>query len=104
LPRTNEQRGLLAGQSSNAHLTIVVAMPIATATIDWGAVARAVHVVAVVIWIGEFWIVTTVAYRPQAGAGGSDPAVGEPMSAPWGSIHCDPQLRPSKSSRTPPDL
>jgi uncharacterized membrane protein len=28
--------------------------------IDWGIVARAVHVVAVVAWIGGVWLVTTV--------------------------------------------
>jgi hypothetical protein len=28
--------------------------------IDWGIVARAIHVVAVVIWIGGIWLVTTV--------------------------------------------
>lgn len=28
--------------------------------IDWGVVARAIHVVAVVIWIGSIWFVTTV--------------------------------------------
>jgi len=27
---------------------------------DWGIVARAVHVVAVVVWIGGVWLVTTV--------------------------------------------
>lgn len=28
--------------------------------IDWGIVARAVHVLAVVVWIGGVWLVTTV--------------------------------------------
>jgi uncharacterized membrane protein len=28
--------------------------------IDWGAVARAVHVLAIVVWIGSVWLVTTV--------------------------------------------
>jgi uncharacterized membrane protein len=28
--------------------------------IDWGVVARAVHVVAVVVWIGGVWLVTMV--------------------------------------------
>lgn len=28
--------------------------------IDWGAFARAVHVLAVVVWIGGVWLVTTV--------------------------------------------
>jgi uncharacterized membrane protein len=28
--------------------------------IDWGIVARAVHIVAVVVWIGGVWLVTTV--------------------------------------------
>ena len=28
--------------------------------IDWGIVARAIHVVAVVVWIGGVWLVTTV--------------------------------------------
>jgi uncharacterized membrane protein len=28
--------------------------------IDWGVVARAVHVLAVVVWIGGVWLVTTV--------------------------------------------
>lgn len=28
--------------------------------IDWGIVARAIHVLAVVIWIGGVWLVTTV--------------------------------------------
>lgn len=27
---------------------------------DWGAVARAIHVLAVVVWIGGVWMVTTV--------------------------------------------
>jgi uncharacterized membrane protein len=27
--------------------------------IDWGIVARAIHVVAVVVWIGGVWLVTT---------------------------------------------
>src|SRR6267143_2124304 len=27
---------------------------------DWGIVARAIHVVAVVVWIGGVWLVTTV--------------------------------------------
>jgi len=27
---------------------------------DWGIVARAVHIVAVVVWIGGVWLVTTV--------------------------------------------
>jgi uncharacterized membrane protein len=29
-------------------------------TADWGILARAVHVLAVVIWIGGLWLVTTV--------------------------------------------
>lgn len=29
-------------------------------SIDWGIVARAIHVVAVVVWIGGVWLVTTV--------------------------------------------
>ncbi len=29
-------------------------------TFDWGIVARAIHVVAVVVWIGGVWLVTTV--------------------------------------------
>jgi uncharacterized membrane protein len=29
-------------------------------TIDWGIVVRAIHVLAVVIWIGGVWLVTTV--------------------------------------------
>jgi uncharacterized membrane protein len=29
-------------------------------SVDWGILARAVHVVAVVIWIGGVWLVTTV--------------------------------------------
>ena len=28
--------------------------------IDWGIVARAVHIAAVVVWIGGVWLVTTV--------------------------------------------
>ena len=28
--------------------------------IDWGIVARAVHILAVVVWIGGVWLVTTV--------------------------------------------
>lgn len=28
--------------------------------VDWGVVARAVHIVAVVVWIGGVWLVTTV--------------------------------------------
>jgi uncharacterized membrane protein len=28
--------------------------------IDWGIVARAVHVLAVVVWIGGVWLITTV--------------------------------------------
>ena len=28
--------------------------------IDWGIVARAIHVVAVVIWVGGVWLVTIV--------------------------------------------
>jgi len=28
--------------------------------IDWGAVARIVHVLAVVVWIGGVWMVTTI--------------------------------------------
>jgi hypothetical protein len=28
--------------------------------IDWGVVARAIHVVGVVAWIGGVWLVTTV--------------------------------------------
>ena len=28
--------------------------------IDWGIVARAIHVVAVVVWIGGVWLVTTI--------------------------------------------
>jgi uncharacterized membrane protein len=28
--------------------------------VDWGIVARAIHVVAVVVWIGGVWLVTTV--------------------------------------------
>jgi uncharacterized membrane protein len=28
--------------------------------IDWGVVARAIHVVAVVVWVGGVWMVTTV--------------------------------------------
>jgi uncharacterized membrane protein len=28
--------------------------------IDWGIVARAIHVLAVVVWIGSVWLVTTV--------------------------------------------
>jgi uncharacterized membrane protein len=28
--------------------------------VDWGIVARAVHIVAVVVWIGSVWLVTTV--------------------------------------------
>jgi uncharacterized membrane protein len=28
--------------------------------IDWGIVARAVHILAVVLWIGGVWLVTTV--------------------------------------------
>jgi uncharacterized membrane protein len=27
---------------------------------DWGIVARPIHVVAVVVWIGGVWLVTTV--------------------------------------------
>src|SRR5437868_12071709 len=27
---------------------------------DWGIVARAIHVLAVVVWIGSVWLVTTV--------------------------------------------
>jgi uncharacterized membrane protein len=27
---------------------------------DWGTVARAIHVLAVVVWIGGVWFVTTV--------------------------------------------
>jgi uncharacterized membrane protein len=27
---------------------------------DWGIVARAIHVVAVVVWIGSVWMVTTI--------------------------------------------
>jgi uncharacterized membrane protein len=27
---------------------------------DWGILARAIHVVAVVVWIGGVWLVTTV--------------------------------------------
>ena len=27
---------------------------------DWGVVARAIHVVAVVVWVGGVWLVTTV--------------------------------------------
>jgi uncharacterized membrane protein len=29
-------------------------------TADWGVIARAVHVLAVVVWIGGVWFVTTV--------------------------------------------
>jgi uncharacterized membrane protein len=29
-------------------------------SVDWGILARAVHVLAVVIWIGGLWLVTTV--------------------------------------------
>jgi uncharacterized membrane protein len=29
-------------------------------SVDWGILARAVHVLAVVIWIGGVWLVTTV--------------------------------------------
>ncbi|HWB49514.1 MAG TPA: hypothetical protein VG651_10420 [Stellaceae bacterium] len=29
-------------------------------SIDWGVVARAVHILAVVVWIGGVWLVTTV--------------------------------------------
>jgi len=29
-------------------------------SVDWGILARAVHVIAVVIWIGGVWLVTTV--------------------------------------------
>jgi uncharacterized membrane protein len=29
-------------------------------TADWGILARAIHVVAVVVWIGGVWLVTTV--------------------------------------------
>src|SRR5215469_561268 len=28
--------------------------------VDWGIVARAVHLLAVVVWIGGVWLVTTV--------------------------------------------
>jgi uncharacterized membrane protein len=28
--------------------------------IDWGTIARAIHVLAIVIWIGSVWLVTTV--------------------------------------------
>jgi uncharacterized membrane protein len=28
--------------------------------VDWGVVARAIHVIAVVVWIGGVWFVTTV--------------------------------------------
>ena len=28
--------------------------------IDWGIVARAAHIIAVVVWIGGVWLVTTV--------------------------------------------
>jgi hypothetical protein len=28
--------------------------------IDWGIVARAAHIIAVVVWIGDVWLVTTV--------------------------------------------
>jgi uncharacterized membrane protein len=31
---------------------------------DWGVAARAIHVVAVVVWIGGVWMVTTV-FMPQ---------------------------------------
>ena len=42
-------------------------------TIDWGVVARAVHVVAVVIWIGGVWLVTMVLL----------PAMREKPAADW---------------------
>ncbi len=29
-------------------------------TVDWGIVARTVHVLSVVVWIGGVWLVTTV--------------------------------------------
>ena len=29
-------------------------------SVDWGILARAVHVLAVIIWIGGLWLVTTV--------------------------------------------
>ena len=29
-------------------------------TLDWGIVARAVHILAIVVWIGGVWLVTTV--------------------------------------------
>lgn len=35
-------------------------MAIDWGAIDWGIVARAVHVVAIVVWIGGVWMVTTV--------------------------------------------
>ena len=35
-------------------------MLIKLAAIDWGIVARAIHVVAVVVWIGGVSLVTTV--------------------------------------------
>jgi uncharacterized membrane protein len=31
--------------------------------IEWGIVARAVHILAVVVWIGGVWLVTTVLLR-----------------------------------------
>lgn len=39
---------------------------------DWGAVARAIHVVAVVVWIGGVWLVTEVLLPGMKGKQPSD--------------------------------
>jgi uncharacterized membrane protein len=39
---------------------------------DWGIVARAIHVVAVVIWIGGVWLVTTVLLPGMRGKASAD--------------------------------
>ena len=35
-------------------------MPFDLTTIDWVIISRAIHVLAVVVWIGGVWLVTTV--------------------------------------------
>jgi uncharacterized membrane protein len=35
-------------------------MELAMADIDWGAVARIIHILAIVVWIGGVWFVTTI--------------------------------------------
>ena len=41
-------------------------------TIDWGVVARAIHVLAVVVWIGSVWLVTMVLLPGMRGKAPAD--------------------------------